>query len=70
MKLIIDRFEGAYAVCEKENRQMINIPINSIPLEAKEGTVIIINNDKITIDFEETNRRKLEIEELTKDLWK
>lgn len=69
MKLIIDRFEGIYAVCEKENRQTINIPITSIPPEAKEGTVLIINNDKITIDFKETNRRKLEIEELTKDLW-
>lgn len=69
MKVIIDRFEGSYAVCEKENRQMINITRASIPHEAKEGTVLIIENDKITIDFEETNRRKAEIEELTKDLW-
>ncbi|KOA19368.1 hypothetical protein CLHOM_21590 [Clostridium homopropionicum DSM 5847] len=69
MKVIIDRFEGSYAVCEKDNKQMINIPIASIPPEAREGTILIIKDGKITIDFEETNRRKAEIEELTKDLW-
>ena len=29
-----------------------------------------IVNDQITIDSEETEKRKKEIEELTKDLWK
>jgi len=70
MKIIIDRFEGPYAVCEKYNREMINIIRTSIPPEAAEGTVLTIQDGIITIDFEETNRKKAEIEELTKDLWK
>jgi hypothetical protein len=36
--------------------------------EAKPNLLNIIN-DRITIDFETTEKRKKEIEELTKDLW-
>lgn len=69
MKVIIDRFEGKFAVCEKEDRKMIDIDKSKIPLTAKEGDVLIITNDNITIDVEETYNRKKEIDELTKDMW-
>lgn len=69
MKVVIDRFEGDYAVCEKENREMIDIKRDSIPKEAKENDVLDIEGDRITIDVLETEKRKKEIEELTKDLW-
>jgi len=69
MKVIIDRFEGDFAVCEKEDRQMLDIKRNKIPSSAKEGDVLDITNDQITIDFKETEKRRKEIEELTKDLW-
>lgn len=66
MKVIIDRFEGNFAVCEKENKTMIDIPKEILPEEAKEGDVLNIN---ISIDTEETENRKKIIEELTKDIW-
>jgi hypothetical protein len=69
MKVVIDRFEGNYAVCEKENREMIDIEKSRVPIEAKEGYVLNIEGDVITIDIDETERRKKEIEELTKNLW-
>ena len=69
MKVIIDRFEGDFAVCEKEDRQMLDIERHKIPSSAKEGDVLDITNDQITIDFKETEKRRKEIEELTKDLW-
>lgn len=69
MKVIIDRFEGNFAICEKEDRSMIDIEISEIPFAAKEGDVLDISGDLITIDTSETERRKREIEELTKDLW-
>ena len=69
MKVIIDRFEGDFAVCEKEDRQMLDIKRNKIPSSAKEGDVLDISNDRIIIDSEATEKRKKEIEELTKDLW-
>jgi Cft2 family RNA processing exonuclease len=70
MKLIIDRFEGEYAVCEKGNREMIDIPKKDIPSEAKEGDVLIVDGKIITIDHESTKKRKQEIAELSKGLWK
>ncbi|AGK98513.1 DUF3006 domain-containing protein [Clostridium pasteurianum] len=70
MKVIIDRFEGNFAVCEKQDRTMINIEKSKIPEESKEGDVLNIVDGEISIDIEETNKRKKEIEELTKDLWK
>jgi hypothetical protein len=69
MKVTIDRFEGNFAVCEKEDRNMIDIEKIKIPPEAKEGDVLNIEGHVITIDIEETNKRKKLIEELTKDLW-
>jgi hypothetical protein len=69
VKVVIDRFEGDYAVCEKENREMIDIKKDIIPKEAKENDVLDIEGDKIIIDIEETKKRKKDIEELTKDLW-
>ena len=69
MKIIIDRFEGNYAVCEKEDTTMINIERNKIPIEAKEGSVLSVTEDGVTIDEEETKSRKKNIKELTKDLW-
>ena len=69
MKVIIDRFEGNFAVCEKEDRKMLDIQREKVPNTAKEGDVLNIINDRITIDHDETEKRKKEIEELTKDLW-
>lgn len=69
MKVIIDRFEGEFAVCEKEDSEMIDIEISKIPAAAKEGDVLDICNGIIVIDIEATEKRKKEIEELTKDLW-
>lgn len=69
MKVIIDRFEGDMAVCEKTDRTMIDIIRKDIPKAAKEGDVLIIDGNHIIIDVEETKKRKKEIEELTKDIW-
>ncbi|NLK94139.1 MAG: DUF3006 domain-containing protein [Clostridiales bacterium] len=69
MKVIIDRFEENIAVCEKYNGELINIIRNKIPKEAKEGDVLLIEDNIISIDLEETEKRKNKIKKLTKDLW-
>lgn len=69
MQVIIDRFESFYAVCEKDDRTMINIKRNLIPPEAKEGDVLDIEDNEILINFIETEKRKRKFEELTKELW-
>ena len=69
MKIIIDRFEGTYAVCEKEDRTMMDIKRSNLPSEAKEGDLLSIDNNIITIDIKGTERRLRDIEKLTEDLW-
>jgi len=69
VKVIIDRFEGLYAVCEKEDKTMIDILKINLPFEVKEGDVLILENNMITIDIEETEKRRIKIEKLTEGLW-
>ena len=69
MRVIIDRFEGDYAVCEKEDRTMMDIKRIKLPSGAKEGDVLRSDNGMITLDKDETEKRRREIEKLTEDLW-
>ena len=50
MKLIIDRFEGDFAVIELPNGQMIDCPKALLPDDAKEGSIL-----NITVDETATN---------------
>lgn len=63
MKVIIDRFEGDYAVVEFEIGKCVNIPKILIP-NAKEGDII-----KIEIDKKETLERKKHIQELMNNVF-
>lgn len=65
---IIDRFEGGFAIVELYDSKVINIEVNKIPKEAREGDVLSIG-EHITIDYEETKKRKNVIEKLSKDMW-
>lgn len=70
MKVVIDRFEENYAVCEKEDRTMINLEKKLLPSEAKEGDVLVLQNGAISIDKAATQKRKNEIDDLMEDMWK
>jgi hypothetical protein len=69
MKVIIDHFEDSFAVCETEDKSLIDIEILKLPLEAKQGDVLEILGDHITLNQSETNERKKRIQELMKDTW-
>lgn len=70
MKLIIDRIEGKYAICENEEKQTVNVDRSKLPIDSKIGDIIYIDeNNTIIIDKKATNKRKEYIEELTKDIW-
>ncbi|NLM76259.1 MAG: DUF3006 domain-containing protein [Clostridiaceae bacterium] len=64
MKVIIDRFEGDYAVVELPDMTMVDMPISLIPEGAREGDVLVIS-----IDIDETAKRKERIKNLMDDLW-
>lgn len=68
MKLIVDRFEGDYAVCEKDGRIMVNIEREKLPEDVKEGHVLIVEGDSITIDEDATLERRERIRKLMEKL--
>jgi hypothetical protein len=69
VKVIIDRFEGNLAVCEKEDGSFLDINSQSLPSGAKEGDVLMINGDQITVDKSRTQERRKKINSLMEDMW-
>ncbi|MCR3761916.1 DUF3006 domain-containing protein [Clostridium felsineum] len=70
MKLVIDRFEGEFAVCERPDRSMLNILKTRIPKGAVEGTVLNLYDDgNIKINIDETRKRKIDIQKLMSNLF-
>lgn len=63
MKVIIDRFEGDYAIVEIDVGKYVNIPKILLP-NAKEGDVIKIEKDK-----NETKNRKKNIQKLMNNIF-
>ena len=55
--IIIDRFEGTFAVCECDGK-MIDIEKNILPEDACEGDVIFLSDGGYVIDREQTDKRK------------
>lgn len=69
-KLIIDRFEGDFAVCEQDDKSFINVLKTELPTNVKAGDCLIWNGELYTIDSESTERKKKIIEEKFRKLMK
>ncbi len=63
MKVIIDRFEGQYAVVEMDSGDLVSVPRVILPNLADEGDIITIE-----IDEEATDQRRRRIEEMMNNL--
>ena len=70
MRLVIDRFEGEYAVCEFENGEYIDVSKVDIPQEAKEGDVLIKTDNGYCVDKTATESKRKEIKERMNRLFK
>ena len=70
-KLIIDRFEGTYAICEMDDKSKVKIPKYRLPLDCKEGDCLIQDsNEMIQKDNEATDRRNKHLKEKLNRLFK
>lgn len=69
MKLTIDRFEGKYAVCVQEEK-VINIPRYKVPLDAKDGDCLVLENGFFVVKKEETDERKHKVKRFMDELKK
>ncbi len=68
-KMIIDRFDGVYAICEDKDKAFFAIDQTELPSGAKVGDVLMITDDgALKIDVEETERRRNRILEKQKKL--
>jgi hypothetical protein len=63
MKVIIDRFEGDYAVVEMADRTMVNLARVLLP-GAGEGDAV-----EITVCPAETGATKQQVEKLMQEVW-
>jgi Protein of unknown function (DUF3006). len=68
-KGVIDRFEEDWAVVELEDGGFMDISISSLPPNAAEGSVVLIENHKVILLPEETRARKRHIDKLMEDLF-
>lgn len=64
--LIIDRFEGDWAVIE-DGSKTFNIPRMLVPKGAREGDIIVV---QVTVDREATTARKSQMQGLAADLFR
>ena len=67
--LIIDRFEGKYAVVEHELGEHYNILKTNLPKNAKEGDCIVLVNGIYKIDAEVTKKLRGKAIKLQDSLW-
>ena len=63
-QIIVDRIEGEYAVCETEDKKMIDLPISLLPV--KEGNMYEIGFTPLN---KEKEARKKMIEEKMNTIW-
>ena len=69
--LVIDRFEGTYAICEDKDQKFFAIETNELPAGATEGTVLEIDDEGvIRVNEEKTAARRSKINKLQDKLWK
>ena len=58
--IVIDRFEGDYAVCEADNGEIINILRKEIPKDAKAGDWLKADNGVYLVDKAITEEKRNE----------
>ena len=61
---VIDRFEGDFAVLQKDTLEIAEVPRIFLPHEAREGDII-----KISIDRETTEKRKEDAQKKLRNLF-
>lgn len=69
--LVIDRFEGTFAICENEEQKLFAIEASELPQGAAEGSVLEIDEEgTIRVNEEKTAARRSKVKKLQDGLWK
>lgn len=70
MKGIVDRIENGIAVCEMDDRQMLDIPVDAFDEQPGTGDVFVYENKKAFIRHSETDERREKVQSLFEKLKK
>ena len=62
-RYIVDRIEGAYAVCERNDLRMIDIALEDLPEGLKEGDCLVFDGSMYYVDVRCTEERRRTIQE-------
>ena len=69
--LVIDRFEGTYAICEDKDQKFFAIETNELPAGATEGTVLEIDDEGvIRVNEEKTGAPRQKNKKPQDKFWK
>ncbi|BAB80302.1 hypothetical protein [Clostridium perfringens str. 13] len=69
-KIIVDRIEGHFIVCEDEKENILELKKDDVIGDVKEGDVLVKGKEgKFCLDKALTEKRKKEIEDLMKGMW-
>lgn len=67
--IIVDRLEGAFAICEMDDQSMQQIARSELPAEVKEGDVLVMVDGAYAIDVKQTAQRADRIAQKMKRLF-
>lgn len=59
MRMIIDRIEGKFAVCEMETKELMDIPLDTLPIGCKEGMKLEEIDGIYTILDDSVDRKRI-----------
>lgn len=69
-QLVVDRIEDNLAICEEKlTGKMVQINLESLPKEIKEGNVIKLKNGNYEIDYKEQRKIEERIKDKMNNIW-
>lgn len=71
MRLIVDRMENGILTCVNENKSIITFKLTDYEIvdKIREGDSVIIRDNVIYVDYENTNKNRKDIDKLCKEMW-
>ena len=62
MKYLVDRIEDSVVILENlNNKEKLELQKESLPKGIKDGSVVVLKDNKYVLDFEEEQRRRQSI---------
>jgi hypothetical protein len=68
-RAVLDRIESSTAVLESESHEIFEIPASALPVDARPGDWLILEDDSVSIDRASTAKARRRVRKLMDDVW-